>query len=86
MPWCDACARWLSPASLDQGGRCPSCGRPAHTARSSSDPGLEPAGAGWDKEEPRLPWHFWLLVGSAAIYLGWRAIQGIAWLVERVGS
>jgi hypothetical protein len=30
-----------------------------------------------------VPWHFWLLLGAATIYLGWRAIQGIAWLLAR---
>jgi hypothetical protein len=30
------------------------------------------------------PWHFKLLVGGAAFYLAWRAVQGVAWLVRQV--
>ena len=29
----------------------------------------------------KVPWHFWILVVAAALYLGWRAIQGIQWLL-----
>jgi hypothetical protein len=31
-------------------------------------------------EKVKVPWHFWLLVGAVALYLGWRLIQGVAWL------
>lgn len=31
----------------------------------------------------KLPWHFKVLVGSAVIYLGWRGLQGVAWLLDR---
>lgn len=34
-------------------------------------------------EPPRAPWHFKLLVLSAAGYLGWRAVQGVVWLLGR---
>jgi hypothetical protein len=30
-----------------------------------------------------VPWHFWLLLLAAGIYLGYRAIQGIGWLISR---
>jgi hypothetical protein len=33
----------------------------------------EPAGA---------PWHFKLLVAATAIYLTWRLLQGVAWLLH----
>jgi hypothetical protein len=32
--------------------------------------------------EQRAPWHFKLLVAGVCIYLAWRLIQGIAWLVR----
>ncbi|HEX9683724.1 MAG TPA: hypothetical protein VGA13_11620 [Acidimicrobiales bacterium] len=35
--------------------------------------------------EPTTPWHFKLLVASAAVYLGWRAVQGVVWVVDHVG-
>jgi hypothetical protein len=28
---------------------------------------------------------FWVLVGAAALYLGLRLVQGVAWLVDRIG-
>jgi hypothetical protein len=28
-----------------------------------------------------LPWHFKLLLGALAVYLGYRAFQGVEWLV-----
>ena len=31
-----------------------------------------------------LPWHFKLLVGAIALYLGWRAFQGVDWLVAQL--
>jgi hypothetical protein len=60
-------------------GSCPTCGAPvdpggAHATRADdSDPELDP-----------LPWHFKLLVGAIAVYLGYRAFQGVEWLVGRL--
>ncbi|MGQ0805792.1 MAG: hypothetical protein ACT4PI_18305 [Actinomycetota bacterium] len=47
---------------------------------------MEPARAGLDAatDEPvAFPWHLKLLAGAAAVYLGYRAWQGIVWVVER---
>ena len=33
----------------------------------------------------RIPWHFWLLLGAAAVYLVWRAVQGVALLLALPG-
>ena len=33
----------------------------------------------------RIPWHFWLLLGAAAVYLAWRAVQGVALLLALPG-
>ena len=32
------------------------------------------------------PWHFWLVVVMATVYLGWRAIEGIVWLIGWIGG
>lgn len=32
----------------------------------------------------RAPWHFKLLAVGTVVYLGWRAYQGIGWLVHHV--
>jgi hypothetical protein len=36
-----------------------------------------------DHEEVRAPFSFKLMIALTVIYLGWRLIQGIVWLVER---
>jgi len=59
-------------------GTCPSCGRVvdaghAHAARTAPDAD--------DEDLPAIPWHLWLLAGALAVYLGYRAMQGIEWLL-----
>lgn len=41
---------------------------------------------GSSEEDQKWSWSFLLLLVAGAIYLGWRAIQGIAWLVDWAGS
>ena len=36
-------------------------------------------------EQGRAPWHFKLLVAAIVLYLGWRAVEGVGWLIERFG-
>jgi hypothetical protein len=36
-----------------------------------------------DEETLPVPWHLKLLVGAVALYLGYRAYEGIAWVVGR---
>jgi hypothetical protein len=81
VPWCSRCDRFLSPSTVSAAGTCPSCHGPV-------DPGRARAATGDDQaaEEPLgpLPWHFKALVGAVAIYLGYRAFQGIEWLAAHV--
>ena len=76
MPWCPACDRFLSPPSVRPDGTCPACGRPVDPGRArpptppTADPDLGP-----------LPWHFKLLAGGVALYLGYRFYEIAAWLV-----
>jgi len=37
-----------------------------------------------DQEELKTPLSFKLMVALTVIYLGWRLIQGIVWLFERM--
>jgi hypothetical protein len=67
MPFCEDCSKFWNPNSLPPDGTCPTCGRFIADAPKAQ----------------KVPWHFWLLLGVATIYLGWRAIQGIAWLLNR---
>jgi hypothetical protein len=78
VPWCDACDRFLSPSTVKLDGTCPSCGRvvdPGH-AHATGD-----GHAAADDDLPPIPWHLWLLAGALAVYLGYRAMQGIEWLL-----
>lgn len=78
MPWCDDCDRWYSPNALNEDGTCPTCGR------SVGKPGPADRALEEDQPEPKVPWHFWLLLATAALYLVWRAIQGIGWVANHL--
>lgn len=97
MAWCAPCQRYLTPGALAEDGSCPACGGAVeHRAPASgkagggSGPAVSPpaavsapegAGASAASEHDRVPWHFWLLVVAAVVYLGWRAVQGVALLL-----
>jgi hypothetical protein len=79
MPWCEQCSRFYTPSTLSADGDCPSG---HHVADPDDAGGLVQSGAeGRESERVRAPWHFWVLVAAVALYLGWRVIQGIGWLV-----
>ncbi len=80
MPWCDDCDRFYAPPTLNAAGDCP---EGHHVAEPEDGQVLVQSVAEPREEEadPRVPWHFWLLLASVVIYLGWRAVQGIQWLV-----
>ncbi len=66
MPWCEECAKYWTPNSMNEDGTCPECGAPIAEAH-------EHARAALDDE--KAPWHFKLLVVAAAAYLVWRFVQ-----------
>jgi len=70
MPWCETCSRFLNPNTLEPDGSCPTCGRVV----------AEPATTG-EAEAPGAPWHFKLLLVAVVLYLGWRLVQMIGWVV-----
>ena len=37
-----------------------------------------------DLTPPKTPWHFKLLFVSATVYLGWRLVQGVSWLIHKI--
>jgi hypothetical protein len=51
-------------------GACPTCGRQIATPQEVVEAG-----------QYRAPWHFKLMIVLAAIYLGWRLVQMIQWIV-----
>jgi hypothetical protein len=77
VPWCDECSRWLSPNALTPEGSCPSCGRAVAKPGPADDLLSEDA-------PPKVPWHFWMLLGALAIYLGWRLLQGGGWVLDHL--
>lgn len=79
MPWCEQCDRFYTPSTLSTDGDCPAG---HHVAEPGDAPGLVQSTADPREEEPepKIPWHFWVLLVSVVVYLGWRAIQGIGWL------
>jgi hypothetical protein len=85
MPWCDACDRFLSPSTVKVDGTCPSCGRvveAGHAHTPVPEPGrpVDTSDDDDDEELPPIPWHLWLLAAALAVYLGYRAMQGIEWI------
>lgn len=77
MPWCPACERFLAPPSVTPEGRCPECAQPV-------EPGRErPTGAGVPEELAPVPLHLKIIGGATVAYLGWRLVQGIAWVVKQ---
>lgn len=77
MPWCEDCDRFYTPSTLSAEGDCPEghhVADPGSTLRQSDAPARE------EEPDPKVPWHFWVLLVSVVIYLGWRAIQGLQWL------
>lgn len=67
MPFCAACDRFYNPNTLDDGGDCPE-------GHHVADPGPT-------VEPPGVPWHFKLMLAFIVVYLGWRLIQLIGWLL-----
>lgn len=80
MPWCEACDRFYTPSTLSTAGDCPE----GHHVAEPDAPSTLPQSTAEPREEepdPKVPWHFWVLLVSAVVYLGWRAVEGIIWLV-----
>jgi hypothetical protein len=83
MPSCPACGHYLTPTSMKPDGSCPFCFQTVDYKRAGKAQQLREAG-----EEPKevvpTPWHFKLLVGGTAVYLGYRFLQGVQWLSHKL--
>ena len=77
VPWCDTCDRFLSPSTVLADGACPTCGR-------AVDPGAPRTREADEDELGPIPWHLKLLAGALAVYLGYRAWQGIEWVAHKL--
>ena len=69
MPWCDDCDRFWTTEAVAGHDDCPNCGTVLAESAPHGDEGA--------------PWHFKLLVVGVVAYLGWRAVELVAWLVGR---
>jgi hypothetical protein len=76
VPWCEPCHRFFTPTGLTADGSCPACGHQVADPEGQEDQGER------DDDGVRVPWHFWVVLGAAALYLGWRLLQGVGWLVD----
>jgi hypothetical protein len=66
MPWCEDCAKYLTPSAMTTDGCCPSCGRPVgEVEERASEVAVDET----------APWHFKLLVVMLVAYLGWRVVD-----------
>jgi hypothetical protein len=74
MPWCDACAKYLAPPTVNPDGTCPTCGQAVDAGAAS--PAATTRRGPWS----RLPWHVKVLLVILAVYLTFRVGQGISWL------
>ena len=80
VPWCDDVRP--VPLAVDREGR-----RHLPVVRAGrSTPATPTDGRGRVRRRrgrsPPIPWHLWLLAGALAVYLGYRAMQGIEWLLN----
>jgi hypothetical protein len=64
MPWCEECAKYWTPNSMNHDGTCPRCRRVIE----------EPRAVGHADDE-KAPWHFKLMVVALVAYLGWRVVE-----------
>jgi hypothetical protein len=90
VPWCATCDRFLSPSTVKVDGTCPTCGRavdPGHAQKAAVDDDVDAAEVDPESEDEEplgpIPWHLKLLAAALALYLGFRAWQGIEWLAHQ---
>jgi PHP family Zn ribbon phosphoesterase len=77
MPWCVSCNKFLTPSTVRPDATCPKCGR---VVERGLIPGMtRPA----DEAPPAVPWHLKLVGAATAIYLGYRFLQLVDWLLHR---
>ncbi len=74
MAWCDDCDRYVTPTSVTDDGTCPFCDS-YKVLVDRQDPSVEaPA-------QPGAPRHFKLIVVLTALYLAWRLVEFVIWLI-----
>ena len=72
-----ALQQFLTPPTVTPEGNCPRCGQPVERGLI---PGMTRSA---DEPAPAVPWHLKLLGSALALYLGYRVLQLIDWLIHR---
>jgi hypothetical protein len=72
VPWCEECAKYLTPNTVRNDGSCPTCGHPVGDVERR---------AAAETADDSAPWHFKLLIVAVVGYLAWRLIELLGWLV-----
>lgn len=72
MPWCDPCDKYLAPNAVAEDGTCPTCSAEVDVTDENVDVPV------------KAPWHFWLMLIALTLYLGWRLIEFVIWLIGRL--
>lgn len=86
MPFCESCAKYLTPTAMKSDGSCPTCGRVLAVSKEfdESRPGrrhpraridVRALAATSEDADVSAPWHFKLLVVGLVLYLGWRVVD-----------
>ena len=67
---------------MKEDGSCPDCGTlldtPVGPIVTAKDLNLKELAG----EEGKVPWHFKLMIVALALYLGWRLIQLVIWVLR----
>ena len=77
MPWCEECAKYWTPSTVNDDGTCPKCGQPlaAQQPITAKNLNLRSLAAGEGNEaDMKAPWHFKLLMVMLAAYLTYRIV------------
>lgn len=74
MPWCEPCGKFYNPNTLNADGTCPQHHQVIDAATLAEKQANQ-------EESAKVPWHFWVLAVGVLLYLGWRLIQLIGWLI-----
>lgn len=73
----------LGPADEPEPLWCEECQRVVEEDELTEDGACPTCGTELVEEQRRrIPWYFVLLILATIVYLGWRAYQGIGWLVH----
>ncbi|MFZ4516189.1 MAG: hypothetical protein ACOYN3_07755 [Acidimicrobiia bacterium] len=90
VPWCATCDRFLNPPTVRVDGACPECGDAVSRQETSAlvareetlEPG-SPEAESFNDAPPKMPWHLKLVLGALALYLGYRCVELVEWVVGR---